>query len=174
MKFLKALLDLILSFFVEPSYDVDPKTLDMNTEPVEQPVVPPNPRELLVAEARKWLGKDASPENKADKNVACVESVITIIRGLYPDFPKTLSTIELDYYLTNSPHFRYVNTPRDGAIIISPRRAEYGHVGICMTTDIIASNDSRSGLFELNYSLGEWIKEMRNNRGLKIFFYEPI
>lgn len=147
--------------------------------PLIPPVTPPlapisNNREKLLEIAKSFLGKDASPKNLAPREVSCAEGVSNIIGQLFPDFDdQIVSTVELDYELDRSPYFRATKLPKAGNVIVSPRtKQQYGHAGIFLSDSRIASNNSMSGLFQNNYSLDEWIKEMREKRGLRIYFYE--
>lgn len=136
--------------------------------------VPPA-REKILQAARDALGTDASPMNLAPQELSCAEAVSNIVKRVYPSFMMTVSTIELDRFLTNSPYFKSTKIPKPGSIINSPRiGGNPGHCGIFLTTNRIASNDSKTGKFKDNYSFDSWAREMRDRRGLKIFIYEPI
>src|SRR3990167_4675879 len=110
MRFLQAIWDIIIqALSVRPSYDVDPKTLPMNQdpiEPIEQPVETPlSPAERLHFKARDWVGNDPSPLDPVDDNIACVDALTTVIQGVYPDFPKLYHTAELARELKKNVHF---------------------------------------------------------------------
>jgi len=160
--------------FLRPAYDQDPKELPMNKEPYEEPVEPVlTSREQLLMEAKRWLGEDASPENRTNNELACAESVSHIIKQVFPDFVGSVSTAELDYFLDKSVHFFPTRIPKPGNVIVSPRTTKNnGHTGLFLTPNRIASNTSATGKFEDNYSLDSWAREMRDKRGLHIYMYE--
>ncbi len=143
--------------------------------PVNQPEVLTRREEILKA-AKEALDTDASPENKAHRDLACAESVSHILNSVIPHFPKgVLSTAELEHFLDYSPDFVPTKIPKPGCVIVSPRNAtQHGHAGLFLTADRIASNDSEDGLWKDNYSLDEWAKEMRGERGLHIFLFEAV
>ena len=161
---------IVEALFPPPAYDQDPKTLDMNQP---EPVILTKREELLKI-FKEALGTDASPLNKAPSDFACAEAMCALIQKVFPDFPTTLSTVELYYFLKESPHFVQTTWPKAGNVVVSPRRVQYGHAGGFIENNLIASNDSKTGRFELNYSIDEWAKEMRDQRGLRIFFFEAI
>lgn len=170
MGFLAFLKELINALFMRPNYQEPVIQNSINMEPVK------TNKEKLADIANSYIGKDASPKNLAPKELSCAEGVSNIIQELYSDFPSSvLSTAELDHFLTKSTHFAYTKFPRKGCVINSPRNAsKNGHCGIYVTDTEIASNDSSTGRFERNYTIDSWVKEMRGNRDLKIYFYEPI
>lgn len=136
--------------------------------------VPPA-REKILQAAKDALGTDASPMNLAPQELSCAEAVSNIVKKVYPSFMLTVSTIELDRFLTSSPYFKSTKIPKPGSVIVSPRQGNTpGHTGLFLTADRIASNDSRTGKFQENYTLQTWIEEMRKKRGLRIYFYEPL
>lgn len=130
----------------------------------------------IYNEAHNWLGKDASPKNLAPQELACSESVCTILHEVIPDFPLDIvSTATLAETLFKSPYFFIDTVYEPGTIIVSPRsELVHGHCGIFLAGGRIASNDSRGGLFEDNYSLDGWVQEMRVKRGLKILYFRPV
>lgn len=178
MAFLKALWDIIKAVFIRPNYDKPVIEQPMNAPDINKEIenlMKPK-RERILDNARSFLGKDASPENKTNKETACAESVAHILNSITPSIPKgVLSTIELAFHLDHSDEYKDTRIPKEGNIIVSPRKgSQLGHTGIFITTDTIASNDSRDGLFQLNYSFDEWAQEMRQKRGLRIFIYEAV
>lgn len=121
------------------------------------------------------LDTDVSPDDIAKDEVGCAESVSNLIRKVFPDFPIILSTKDLDMKLFMDKRFRRVDLPNRGRIVISPRTAKiFGHVGVWVTNEKIASNDSRTGKFVSNYDWQSWIEEFKYKRGLKIYIYEII
>lgn len=119
--------------------------------------------------------KDISPRNLAPQELSCAEGVSELIRFIYPDFKIQISTAELKRQLDNDPRFKRTLEPKRGVIIVSPRtRTVNGHIGTCVSTTKIASNDSMDGKFRINYTWESWIREFKQRRGLRIFLYEMI
>lgn len=131
--------------------------------------------EELYESAKAYLGEDASWRNIAPKELACAESVSSIIQHIYPDFPIEVSTIRLEKVLDGDQRFEYTTDWKPGTIIISPTNGEsIGHVGIFGTDNKIMSNTSLTGMWEQNYTLDSWIRRYRSKLGLKIYFYTPV
>ena len=156
----------------EPDTEVDhiaPPTPEIKpTEPIKPPL-----SLQIYQEARKWLGKEASPKDLAADEYGCAESVSNIINIVLPDFfAGILSTIVLNEILSEDSRFHTELNIQAGDIIVSPRIGEQaGHCGIAMSDTKIASNNSSTGLFETNYSWQSWIKEMKDRRGLHTYIY---
>lgn len=144
--------------------------------PLEAPPEPTN-ADKLCAVAISYLGKDASPKDKASDEVGCSESISNIIHEAFPDFPaELLATDVLNRLLKNSNRFKAELELSRGAIIISPRTAtKNGHVGICGDNGLIMSSNSKTGLFDANYNWDTWIKTFgAKGRGLHTYIYRPV
>ena len=130
--------------------------------------------EVLLEALPKWIGTDLSPDNVADKSVACAEGMSVGLHSLFPSFPKgVVSTKNLKKALDLSPLFKPTLTPKAGAIVVSPRTETVnGHCGFFITDERIVSNDSKSGLMQDNYSWASWIKTFKDGRGLRTFLFE--
>ncbi len=153
---------------MRPNYDTP-----VMDNPVNQPEVLTRREEILEA-AKSWLGKDASPANKATNDHSCSESVSNVLNGVLT-FPSVLSTAELDHFLDRSGDFVPTKIPKPGTIIVSPRtNTVLGHCGIFLTADRIASNTSADGIWRDNYDLKSWVAEMRGVRGLHVFMYDAV
>lgn len=150
---------------------------EMPTIPVivRPPEPSKTPTELLSDEARKWLGRDASPLNSAPQELACAESVSNIAHNALGTLPaNVISTVVLCAILKQSGRFRAILEPKEGCIVVSPTEGtNIGHTGIFITDSQIASNDSRNGLFESNYSFSSWIAYFKFRKGLHIYIFEP-
>ena len=122
----------------------------------------------LYEAPRSFIGTDASPNDLAPDELGCAETVNEIIRealGEYLHADNRLSTYWLYKALRESQNFKEVFIPVSGLIVILPigygtRRnpdgtlaSPNGHVGIVMLDGKIASNDSRTGKFEENYTI---------------------
>lgn len=175
------LLKVVKSFFYSPVFtDEEKEFLIKQTTMVVQEKIKEviNPREKLLIAAKEWLGKDASPDEKAPDDLACAESVSNILRSIYPDFPIIISTAELRKQLNKDTRFKSTLDIKPGCILVSPTGSgngtiPNGHTGIFLTGDRIASNSSKSGLWEDNYSLDEWIAYYRDKGGFPLYVYEP-
>lgn len=154
----------LLSFF--PSFVNDYKntpTMKTNTE-------------TLIDIVNGYLGKDASPLDKAPDEYGCAESVSNILHEVLPDFPdEVLSTSTLATELDKCAKIERVLEPDAGVIIVSPRTdTAFGHTGIFISPTQIVSNDSRTGLMGKNYTWDSWISTFKKGRGLKILLWKFI
>ena|SRR3990167_2171969 len=152
---------------------------DVVDKPVKE--YEPEPEDLLTNTEKIYrvaavtLGKDIS--TLIDNEVACAEVMSGIINQAIPDFSAgVLSTADLNIKLKNSPYFRQELEPSEGAIIVSPRTATiYGHTGCFLSAGAIASNNSKTGKFEVNYNFDTWATTFgAKGRGLKIYIYKAI
>lgn len=135
--------------------------------------------QTIYEAAKRQLGKDASPSDRASDDVACAESVSEIIRAVFPDFPIVTGTYTLWVILKDDKRFRKVTIPMPGTIIISPtgtaRKQSFpGHVGIFGFRNTIMSNTSRTGIFEENYTLQSWIDRYQNKGTYPIYFFDLV
>lgn len=144
------------------------------TEPA--PKESKDPATLLADAAVSMLGKDASPRNRAPQELSCAEGVSGIAHLVWPDFPDDIiSTQVLLHYLKTSPRFKPVLDPLRGCVVVSPTvGTNHGHTGIYTQPDRIASNDSRTGLFEENYTRASWRAYFIAKKGLKGFLFMPV
>lgn len=112
--------------------------------------------------AKLNLGKDLS--TMADNDVACAEVVSYIIQDLFISYvPITTSTFALYKYLQTNRHFKKVDVPLPGDIVISPTGVKggqngilHGHVGIVGKNGVVMSNNSETGLFDTHLTLAYW------------------
>lgn len=121
------------------------------------------------------LDTDVSPDDLVNDEFGCAESLSTLIKRICPDFPVIFSTKDLDWKLFIDKRFKRVDVPERGCVVISPRtNSVYGHCGVFITNERIASNNSKNGLFQGNYSWDDWIKEFKTKRGLRIYIYKLL
>ena len=119
------------------------------------------------------LDTDPSTPDVVKDELGCANTLSVLIKKLYPDFPIIVSTKDLDWKLWQDKRFKRITEPEIGAIIISPRtNTQYGHCGVWITSEKIASNNSRTGLWQGNYSWSSWIQEFKINRKLPIYIYQ--
>ena len=169
-----------LMSFIKAKPDAKPT----DVVPPEGPVAPPEPpkptmREVIHKEARRWLGKDASPTNQAPQELACVESVCYILRGAGVDIPPMLSTVVLNQWLRRSALFRLTEEAKPGNLILSVTGSgngtvPYGHTGIFGEGGKIMSNDSNVGMWLENYTVDSWVKRWRDKGGMRIYYFEAV
>lgn len=131
--------------------------------------------EKLLDIALEALDTEVTPNDNVPDEVACAEVISTLLNKLFPDFPILASTKDLDMKLFTDKRFDRIGEPERGAIVISPRTSStYGHCGVFITSEKIASNNSfgkLKGKFTGNYLWSEWIDEFRYERGLRIYIY---
>lgn len=139
----------------------------------------------IYNEAFLSLGSDVTPLDETPDAVACVHQLSTIIRiALIKDmrFPIMTSTWVLFEYLSKSPSWKEVPLPQYGDIILgvtgtgngSVPNAHCGIVGKRNAEDgspWIMSNDSRTGTWEVNYSLISWNRYFASKGGYKTHFF---
>lgn len=124
------------------------------------------------------LDTEITPQDNVPDEVACAEVVSTLIQKVFPDFPILPSTYELFSKLKLDKRFKATLTPERGCIVVSPRTASvYGHAGVFITDERIASNNSAGplkGQFTGNFTWDTWIKEFIHKRGLRTFIFDII
>lgn len=129
--------------------------------------------EKFIKVCQEALDTDPSTPDGVKDEVACAETMSILLKKVFPDFPTIVSTKDLDAKMFLDKRFKRMDLPNKGRIIISPRTdKKFGHVGMFLTNDRIASNDSRTGLFQGNYTWDSWVEEFKYKRGLRIFIYE--
>lgn len=155
-------------------------SLFMKPQPMPEPTPVPieTPSTVVVRQAEAWLGRDASPNDEASDELGCADSVTSILRTIYKDFPHTVSTIELFVDLKSSRYFKATLTPSAGCVVVSPRiGAQPGHCGIFISSLHIASNNSwgaNKGLWTQNYTFDEWVEYFKLEKGLHVYLFEPL
>jgi hypothetical protein len=138
-------------------------------------------RMKLYFTALQYLGTDVTPNDVIPDEYACADTVCTLLKkaGVAGDVPYTPSTNLLYSYLERSKYFTRVDQPLPGDICLSPTgygngTRKNGHVGIVAENDYIMSNDSSSGRFERNYTLGWWKEVFAVKGGYPMLFYRRI
>lgn len=171
-----------LVYFIQNLFNISPMTTPEPiaapepVQPTQTTPVPERPTERLAEAAIGMLGKDASPKNLAPQELSCAEGVSNIINSVYTDFPaELLGTVDLYHVLRSSPHFTLVSTPVRGCVVVSPTTGDnHGHTGIYTQENVIASNDSRTGLFGENYTRQSWIAYFGTKKGLSGYLFMPV
>lgn len=181
----KSSLDAFLNDFWDVLYrawygDVgDPYSPEPVVEDTAQ--VPPERRltaiERLCNEAKEWIGKDASPANRAQSERACAETVTHLVGLIDPtiEWTNNLSTAAIQADMIAGRHFVEVEKPRPGTIVISATRGRnIGHTGIFLTETRIGSNGSHDGIFRDNYSKDSWIMYFLVGKGLEVRYFDMV
>lgn len=144
------------------------------------PVHHMTPNEILKDWALSYVGTDASPDDEASDIYGCVDSFEEVIHsaiGEYVGAKKTLSTYYLRKDLLNSQRFQRVYNPKPGTVILcatgygGKNGVKNGHVGIVID-DRIASNDSRTGTWELAFTLDSWLRYFQKRGGYEVLFFD--
>lgn len=134
-------------------------------------------QEKLLKYTIDHLDTDVSPLDLATDELGCAESVSNLIKKVFPDFPIILGTADLFWKLKIDRRFKLVTTPIKGCIIVSPKvNQTYGHTGIFITEFRIASNNSKTGLFQGNYDWpNSWIATFgTGGRGLHSYIFSML
>lgn len=143
-----------------------------NLELLKKQLEPTN-MEKFIKVCLDALDTDPSTPDVVNDEVGCADTVSHLIKKIFPDFPILVSTKDLDWKLFQDKRFERTTEPERGAIVISPRtNTVYGHAGVFITNERIASNNSKTGLFQGNYDWNSWIKTFKEGRGLKIYVYK--
>lgn len=111
----------------------------------------------ILAAAKLWLGKDASPEGLADNTVACAESVTHILMGIgYIGYTIT-GTYTLLRALQQATEWVEVSNPLPGDLIIyasgTGNGSIAGHTGFILENGFVASNNSANGIWDTHLTL---------------------
>jgi hypothetical protein len=135
-------------------------------------------KKTLLDVCKANLGNDASPKDVADDEVACAETVTTLLRQVYPEVPIITGTWTLYEYLNNPKNgFKKVTEPKAETIIISPTGSGrgVGHTGIFDEQGLIMSNNSFGllrGKFTQNYTLPLWQSRYGVAQGMPILMFD--
>lgn len=133
--------------------------------------------------AASLLGRDASPEDLASDEFGCAETVCDVLAKAGFGTPRIyLSTTELYAFLKENSAWAPVGTPLAGDVIISPtdykgsgrNGVTHGHTGIVMDSGTIASNNSFTGTFDINYTFDSWNRRWKVKGGYPVLLYRRI
>lgn len=141
----------------------------------------PTPQGRQIFEkARSLLGTDVSPEDLAQDELGCAESVSTILAQYFPPFQVITGTYTLYLALKGAVEFVEVKSPLPGDIVISPtglggkNKIKHGHTGIVGEYLTIMSNDSATGKWITNYTVDSWRKRYGSTGGYPVVFFRKI
>jgi len=114
--------------------------------------------EMFFNVAMTFVGRDATPQDRVDDDVACAETVDTIYKATFGEYMNgniTISTTKMFHFMSTSPKFELIFKPEKGAILIYPTgygKLKNGHVFICGDNGLLYSNSSATGQFLQNYT----------------------
>ena len=132
--------------------------------------------DIIFNKASSLLGKEASPRDLVDDDVACAESLTTILSSLYEDTPIITGTYTLWDFLKGSPHYQSIWAPQRGCIILSPTGTGngniLGHTGIIGEGGKVMSNNSYTGLWTDHLTLSRWNDRYGRVGGFPILFFK--
>lgn len=128
---------------------------------------------LLAAVARAVVGQVMV---KGDPTLACADNVDKIAKiALGREIGGTGSTYRMYGVLRNDERFCAISEPCAGCIVISPtgfgKPNTRGHTGIFLDNHLIASNDSRTGIWSANYTLERWRNKYTKEYGIPTYFF---
>lgn len=133
--------------------------------------------QVLFETAESFIGKDASPLDKAADAYGCAETVNEIHQTAFgKPIGGDVSTTRMYSALINSTRFYPVGSPMPGDIVISPTgygngKMKNGHVGIVGTRNRIMSNSSASGTWEYNYTIDSWTERYGVTGGFPVALF---
>ena len=149
----------------------------------EPPPYTPSAREKLYEVSKACIGKEMSPKDLADDEVACVESLEGVYKWYKGKFisghtTPLLSTYALYIILKDHPDFVQVTEPEYGDIVVSPTgtgngKIPHGHCGVVGKRDWM-SNDSNTGLWQANFTRAKWYAYYHDKGGYPVFFFRPV
>lgn len=132
-----------------------------------------------------YLGKDFTPLDIIPDEVACAESVTTLLKqaGMMPYV--IAGTWTLEQYLMKNRNWAPVSDLRDlraGDVVMSAtgtsskgKNAPFrGHVGILGHNGIIYANNSYTGKWQTTYDINTWRQRYVNEGGYPMNFYRYI
>lgn len=136
------------------------------------------PRIQLYNVARAHFGKDVTPNDRIPDDVACAETLSTLLNKVRPT-PIITGTHSLYVYLRT--RYQVVQVPLPGDVIIAPTGMarhgtpiKNGHVGIVMKDNVIYSNNSLTGLLDDHFTIDTWNKRYRDKGGYPVYYFRIV
>lgn len=145
------------------------------------PIVEPNSSEILYEVSVKSIGKEMSPQDLADDEVACVESLEGVIHKAFGFYVggKTpiLGTWSFLDALKKDERFEQVDKGQRGDIILSPTGSGNGrirgHCGILGNYQIM-SNNSFTSLWDTHFTHDTWYERYEVRGDLDVYFFRIV
>jgi hypothetical protein len=178
-------LNYIISLFIQIKAQVPPPVAQKEEIKDEAPKAPvETAQEKLFRIAKEFLGTDASPDDRAPDEFGCAESVNQIYKKAFGvEIGGGESTYQLYLALRKHPLFKLL-TIKDpiepGDVVISPtgyggsNEISHGHCGIVGEDGHIMSNESKSGKFEVNYTMESWRARYQKLGGYPVLFFRRV
>ncbi len=167
-----SLIQIIINL-IKQVFSLQSQVIEHLTKPI--PLDPISKSRELINLTLESIGKDISPKNLAPQEYSCAEGVSNLLSEIIPFPGSVLSTAQLKVTLDDCKYLERTTIPEPGCVIVSPRTVLInGHAGIFVDSKNIVSNDSKTGTMQKNYTLDEWIKEMKDNRGLHIYLWRFV
>lgn len=136
------------------------------------------PQQALLRVAKEHLGKDVTPRDNVPDVVACAESLSNVLKSLDKDFPILPYTPDLLRELKRNPHYEGTLDLEPGNIIINATGTGNGripgHCGIILEGAKIASNTSKTGLWEANFTIESWKARYRVFGGMPTYVFKKV
>lgn len=176
-KFIMSIVEAVESLYYDP-HDINPRSLPMNQEPIEQPIEVLTALEAMLKASKAALGTELSPLDPVGDNVACADSLTNLIKQIYPTFPKAFHTADLLKRLKESSHFVGTMEVQPGCIIINATGSGNGkirgHCGVIGENGRIHSNNSLTGLWDDYFTIDSWRERYRIKGGMPTLLFKPI
>jgi hypothetical protein len=142
------------------------------------PTPPKTNRERLIEISENYFNIDPTPNDEQPDDYACVHSLTTIIKKLYPDFPVMTYTPTFLTFLRGDKRFKETFELKEGNIIVSPTLSGngtiVGHTGIIGKAGKIYSNATSSGMWMDKYDAVSWIDRYSRKGGLSLHIFEVL
>ena len=131
------------------------------------------------------IPQDLTPLDEVPDEVTCMSTINALHKKAFGEPIGGDASTYLGYIaLRDSKKWVKVTSALAGDLIISPtgfNDAEgkkngitSGHIGCCLTNNQIASNNSKTGLFEINFDLWTWRYHYATRGHFPIFFFRKI
>lgn len=132
----------------------------------------------LNAVSTSYLGKDVTPLDRVDDDVACASSVSTLLAKIM-DFPHITGTWTMMHKFETDSRFQETGyRPEEGLIVIAAtgtgNRSMRGHVGILGSDGYIRANVSSSGKWQISYSVKQWYERYGNKGGFPVRWFRIV
>lgn len=147
-------------------------------KPMEPAPVIPQPEEpKLYTVAKSLLGKRLTLDNSVPKNVGCAQALSYILKEAGYAIPKGGISGTYTLYEWLQKNFLKTDTLEKGNIIISVTGTGNGkirgHVGVLFENEVIASNDSDSGLLDTHWKYENWKAYYQTVGKLRTVIFKP-
>ncbi len=165
------LIDLFKSLFTNFKKPMPP-VVSIPTPPVE---LLPN-RYKIYQTALLFLGRDASPLNLVPKEFACAESVSYVLQQAGFGVGIVTGTYTLREKILKSWKYDKVDSPQKGDVLISATgtgngNIPNGHCAVLIDNNLLASNNSYTGMWDTHYTIDSWKKRYVDIGGYKMEWF---